>query len=243
VDVDAFTLDLWAASEVDVVRALGFQMVGDTRDLGRVGRGVRDRFYNKVALWRPKRVAALHSFPGNHDAQPEPAESLKWAAADMYHFRYAAPDAFAGLDAFARSPCAASHEARTWLAHDALAAPLFGPDARLPGLGPCAAPACARSYDRESVAAAADAEPPECRAETDAFLATWGAGRTRTPQPHYFSSGARALDDAPWSWSLSHLGQRAWPPYATEDGALDDGAWRTPTVRVALDIRAAPEVQ
>lgn len=90
-DVDDHKLETWAAAGVGVVKATAFQMVGDSLELRGVDAGYRDFLYDKVLLVRPSRVSELNSLTGNHAAIPEPLETLRWATADLYHYKLVSP--------------------------------------------------------------------------------------------------------------------------------------------------------
>ena len=88
VDVSPERLALWDAVGVTAVRAVGYNLVGFSRDLTQISRGKRDARFNKACLFRVDAVDELHSTVGFHDALPEPAEEIVWGATALYHFRY-----------------------------------------------------------------------------------------------------------------------------------------------------------
>ena len=168
-DVDTRMLDLWQMADIGAVRAVGFQMVGLSRDYHRVTRGFRDKLFNKLVLWRPDGLDDVHTGPGNHDAQPEPAEWIKVAATDLYHYKYAAPDQYAYSDntfSWDDSDCKSALEAAAWAAFDDVAGEIFG-ESGLRGMAPCreayarlggVEESCDEEYDRDAFAARGDDE-------------------------------------------------------------------------------------
>ena len=96
-DVDGRKLRLWERVGVTVARGVGFHMVGASRNLAEVTRGLVEPSGNKVCLFRPGAVTQLHSARGNHDAHPQPMERLV-GHPDLYHFHSPVPDPFGGLD-------------------------------------------------------------------------------------------------------------------------------------------------
>lgn len=243
VDISAAALDLWERAGVDVVKCVGVQLSGTSRDFSKATRGGADKFFNKLVFWRPATVENVYTTPGNHDAAPEPAESLKWAVADLYHVKHAAHAPFDyGDGRVLEATCGRSHEARSWRAfYDASHPDIFGAGAGLEGLEPCSAPGCAVPHDADAVAAAIAGEPPECAHDTSVYLDTYGPTKVRQPgvigDGSYYACGVPYLDAAPWSWSLSHFGQRAWPPYLKSADVVDDAADRTPELSVETIFR------
>ena len=223
-DVDARKLRLWTAVGVTAARTVGFHMVGASRDLTAVTRGLRDVAENKAALYRPAPDRRLNSDSGNHDARPQPMGGLVWAVLDMYHYTFTAPDAFGGLDDSVALPTDRSqgqikaggpdcwrHRVLSWWARDRdRAVDILG--APLEGLEPFPAHAD-RGLDVR--AALADA---------DASCVVTAYGDAVGEIVYDVRGGDRA-----WFWSRSQVGLRAHPPFHRPDGAGDrPDLWSAP---------------
>ena len=248
-DVDTRMLDLWQMADIGAVRAVGFQMVGLSRDYHRVTRGFRDKLFNKLVLWRPDGLDDVHTGPGNHDAQPEPAEWIKVAATDLYHYKYAAPDQYAYSDntfSWDDSDCKSALEAAAWAAFDDVAGEIFG-ESGLRGMAPCreayarlggVEESCDEEYDRDATLRLAATTNATCVGYIADWLVKFGPNRTFGP---FNTSGVAAHDARKWAWSLNTAGARAEPPYLKAPGVVDDAAWRAPelTATVAVMTRAA----
>ena len=227
-DVDARKLRLWTAGGVTAARAVGFHMVGASRDLTATTRGLRDIAENKAALYRPapdrRPRTRLNTDGGNHDARPQPMGGLVWAILDMYHYTFTAPDTFGGLDDSVALPTdrirgqimaggvdCLRNRALSWWARDRdRAVDILG--APLEGLEPFPAYAN-RGLDVR--AALADA---------DASCVVTSRGDTVGEIVYDVPGGNRA-----WFWSRSQVGLRAHPPFLRPDGAGDrPDLWSAP---------------
>ena len=197
-DVDGRRLRLWERAGVTIARGVGFHMVGASRNLQEVTRGLVEPSGNKVCLFRPGAVTQLHSARGNHDAHPQPMERLVWGILDLYHFHSPVPDPFGGLDdAFFnpdgpalwedRTNCRSSNARRQWLLDRAAAVELLG--GPLNGLEPFTA------YNERGRIPANEscAFVPRSRSSLNSHDHVWG---NRT-----------------WFWAKSHVGVQAHPPF------------------------------
>ena len=196
-DVEGRKLRLWERVGVTVARGVGFHMVGASRNLAEVTRGLVEPSGNKVCLFRPGAVTQLHSARGNHDAHPQPMERLVWGILDLYHFHSPVPDPFGGLDDAFFNPdgpelwedadnCRSSNARRQWLLDRAAAVELLG--GPLHGLEPFVA-----HRERGRIPANDScAFVPRSRSSLNSHDHAWG---NRT-----------------WFWAKSHVGVRAHPP-------------------------------
>lgn len=210
VDVSPAKLELWDRVGVNVARTVGYNMVGASRDLTRIHRGRRDARFNKVCLLKPDEVDELHSNVGNHDAYPEPAETLVWGSTALYHMRYVVPDPFGDFVAPGEKAhtvweslhpgCGVGYDAYCWLAMNASAVSLFGEGRHLDGLSPFHDFA---DRDIDPVAAMEDADARGCRID-------------------YLVDGGEVVGDD-WRWSRVDTGLRVHPPFLFDSEKYTSG--------------------
>ena len=197
-DVEGRKLRLWERVGVTVARGVGFHMVGASRNLAEVTRGLVEPSGNKVCLFRPGAVTQLHSARGNHDAHPQPMEQLVWGILDLYHFHSPVPDPFGGLDDTFFNPdgpelwedadnCRSSNARRQWLLDRAAAVELLG--------GPL--------HDLEPFVAHRE------RGRIPANDSCAFVPRSRSS----LNSHDHAWGNRTWFWAKSHVGVRAHPPF------------------------------
>lgn len=205
-DISPAKLELWTFVGVNVVRAVGFNMVGTSRDLREVTRGKRDARFNKLCLFRPDEVDELNRDMGAHTAAPEPAENLAHGTAALYHYKFAAPDPFGDLPSPSNGKpssvwesiaptCGRGYEAYVWKHLNDTAVELFGRGNALDGLPvidwatrPWKNPP--RSFDVDAIMAEAH---DRCAHD-------------------YLPSGGEDSGDT-WKWSSADVDGRIHPPY------------------------------
>jgi hypothetical protein len=91
-DVDQ---EFLSTTKFDVIRGIGFDMVGVTGNPAATRQGIRAPVLDKFAAWRPGRTAEISFSIGGHDARPQPLDASKpllMGRRRFFHYKWLSPE-------------------------------------------------------------------------------------------------------------------------------------------------------
>lgn len=117
IDADEF-LDVndefLSATRATLVIPRGYQMVGDSLNIGEVVLGVPDELYSKPCCFRPQYIREIAFRPGAHKAKPRGQVVTSQNEVSLYHFKWISLEYVLKRSQFTRARLSELNKSKNW---------------------------------------------------------------------------------------------------------------------------------